>query len=199
MIFFDQRAACGALTHEVTQSIFSEGAMTRAGEGHAHVRKLVEAHFDEIGRFIRGLGVDEADVDDATQEVFLTMHRRIGELRPGVERSFLFGTAINVAAHARRSRARRKEEHDEQDDIRADELSPEDLLDERRQRERLDAVLDAMSPELRAVLVMSEINELTMREIAEILEVPAGTVASRLRRARAELESRLKRMQRGLK
>jgi RNA polymerase sigma-70 factor (ECF subfamily) len=67
------------------------------------------------------------------------------------------------------------------------------LVERHRARELLDRLLAEMDPDLTAVLVLFEIEGLTMAEIAEALDVPPGTVASRLRRARAELEDRVSR------
>ena len=67
----------------------------------------------------------------------------------------------------------------------------DELVERHRARALLDAILDAMPVNLRAVLVLFEIEGLTMSEIADALVVPAGTVASRLRRARAELETQV--------
>jgi RNA polymerase sigma-70 factor (ECF subfamily) len=66
--------------------------------------------------------------------------------------------------------------------------SPEEVADQHRARALLDEVLDAMSMELRAVFVLFELEEMQTSEIAAVLDLPAGTVASRLRRAREEFQ-----------
>ncbi|MDX2091773.1 MAG: sigma-70 family RNA polymerase sigma factor [Kofleriaceae bacterium] len=63
--------------------------------------------------------------------------------------------------------------------------SPAEVADRQRARAVLDRILDAMDDDLRAVFVLYELEELTMSEIANTLELTPGTVASRLRRARA--------------
>ena len=99
---------------------------------------------------------------------------------------------LNVAAHARRTIARRREvaaEHaPDTFDARA---TPEQLTDQKRVRHLLDRILDQMGSDLRTVFVLYEFEEMNMAEIAEVLGIPSGTVASRLRRARAEFRARV--------
>jgi RNA polymerase sigma-70 factor, ECF subfamily len=71
-------------------------------------------------------------------------------------------------------------------------MQPEQLLDQKRARELLDDVLETMTPDLRMVFVLYELEELSMIEIASALEIPQGTVASRLRRARADFRERVR-------
>jgi RNA polymerase sigma-70 factor (ECF subfamily) len=148
----------------------------------------VANHHGLVWRWLRRLGVWECDADDATQQVFLTAHRRLAGVARGSERSFLLQTALRVAANWRRSRQRRREE-DGWDlanlpDFTAGPEELEELIDRRRARAMLDSALDLLPMELRTVLVLFEIEELTMAEIATVVEIPLGTVASRLRRAR---------------
>lgn len=150
---------------------------------------LVEAHADFVWRSLRRLGVPEAVVDDETQRVFMIAQSKLPHIAPGRERAFLFGVAMNVAAHARRTVARRREVNEEQLVGLVDPRPlPDAELDERRARALLDEVLDTMSIELRTVFVLFELEELSMAEIADVLEIPPGTVASRLRRAREEFQ-----------
>ena len=160
------------------------------------LRKAVDAHFVFIGRSLRGLGVAESDVDDAIQQVFLVLSKKLPEISELGLRAFLFQTAVRIASRARRTRARRQEVGEETLDATADErASPEELTEQRRARELLDRILDDMDMELRSVLVLFEIEELTTQEIAVLLEIPQGTAASRLRRAREEFHARVKRLQ----
>jgi len=64
---------------------------------HARITAVVRTNHDFIWRLLRRLGIPEANVDDATQQVFCVAARRIDEIAPGSERSFLFGTAVRVA------------------------------------------------------------------------------------------------------
>jgi RNA polymerase sigma-70 factor (ECF subfamily) len=73
----------------------------------------------------------------------------------------------------------------------------EELLDERRAQDLLRHVLDSMPVDLRVVFVLFEIEELTLREVATLLDIPLGTVGSRLRRARASFQGIVRRLQGG--
>jgi len=152
----------------------------------ARIRSLVDQHFDFVWRSLRRLGVPRGVVDDAAQEVFWIAARKLDRIEPGRERSYLFSTATRVASDARRRHARKREVQDERlveaiADLRGD---PEALVDQKRARDLLDVVLQTMPFDLRTVLVLADAEELTMAEIADLLGIPAGTVASRLRRAR---------------
>jgi RNA polymerase sigma-70 factor (ECF subfamily) len=150
------------------------------------LRSLVEAHHDFIWRSLRRLGVAPADVDDSTQQVFLIAARKLDSIRHGCERRFLFQTALRVASEHRRAVRRRAELGGGAEDSLVDSapLAPE-LLEMRQARAQLDAILDEMPFDLRTVFVLFELDEMTAPEIAALLDIPIGTVASRLRRARA--------------
>ena len=150
--------------------------------GAAKLRALQNEHFEFLWRSLRRLGVPEADVDDAVQQVFLVAARR--EIQPGAERSFLFATALRVASHARRTLRRRRESGDEPPDQTDVVPSPEELLDQRRARALLDEVLETLPLDVRAVFILFELEEMTVVEIAAMLGIPGGTASSRLRRGR---------------
>ena len=153
---------------------------------------LVREHFAFVWRVLRRLGLSEPDADDAAQQVFIVAARRSADIAPGSERAFLFGTAMNVASHLQRSERRRREDPDGELEQRRDSRpGPDELVDRRRARDLLDQVLAEMNLELRVVFVLYEVEELTMIEIARLLEVPQGTVASRLRRAREDFTARV--------
>src|SRR5580704_13315081 len=73
----------------------------------ARLRKLIDAHFGLVWRTLRYHGVPEANADDAAQQVFCVLARRLAEVRPGTERAFLFGTAYRVASDVRHAASRR--------------------------------------------------------------------------------------------
>jgi RNA polymerase sigma-70 factor (ECF subfamily) len=155
------------------------------------LRAAVDTEYEFIWRSLRRLGVAERDVDDALQQVLLTFARKLSLVHVGAERSFLFQIALRVAADRRRSEKRRREVVTDAVPESVDQApSVEVLMDLRRARERLDTILDGMSLELRAVFTLFEMDEMTLTEIAELLAVPRGTVASRLRRAREEFKTR---------
>ena len=159
------------------------------------LRAIVGEHFDFVWRSLRRLGVHAGDVDDAAQRVFLTVAGKLSLIPTGGEKSFLFGVALRVASHARRGYGRRREVgHEEATDMIDAGPSPEESLDARRARALADALLDEMPLDLRAVFVLFEVEEMSIAEIAALLDIPAGTVGSRLRRAREDFHARLKRL-----
>ena len=176
------------LTLEDGSMATREGAAAEAAIAK-RFRTLADTHYDFVWRSLRRLGVADGDVDDGAQRVFLTALRKVASIRVGSERSFLFQTALRVASDCRRARRRRPEVPAIEE---AKDAAPigEELLDMWRARQRLDRILDGMSIDLRAVFVLFELDEMTMAEIAVLLGVPAGTVASRLRRARAQFREK---------
>jgi RNA polymerase sigma-70 factor, ECF subfamily len=165
------------------------GTVLRTSAGpnrEQRVERMVQHYHAFVWRSLRRLGVPEPELDDATQEVFIVAVRRLEDIVRGSERSFLFSTALGVASTMRRSKERRREELDAEMDTRTS-VAPgqEELVERFRARQVLDKILDQMSLEQRAVFVLYEIEGMTAAEIAEFLEVPPGTVASRLRAARS--------------
>ncbi len=146
---------------------------------------LVQTEVDFVWRVLRRVGLSQPDADDAAQQVFLVASRRLPELAAGKERSFLYGTALRIAANLRRGLRRRRESPEEELPVVHDERElPDELLERRRARAFLDELLQQLPDELRRVLVLAEIEQLTVAAIAELEQLPPGTAASRLRRAR---------------
>lgn len=164
-------------------------------EREARLGALAAEHFQFIWRSLRRLGVPPGAVDDAAQQVFEVAARRLEDVEPGRERAFLFKTALFVATDARRNAARaRGRDGGDVDALRDAAPTPEDsaLLGEKRVL--LDRVLLALTLELRTVFVLYELEEMQTADIADLLAVPRGTVASRLRRAREAFHLEVKRL-----
>lgn len=161
------------------------------------LKRWVTDYLGFVARVVRGAGTPAAEVDDAVQRTFIIAARRQADVRAGAERSFLLQTALNVAAHARRSAARRREAPESELPELVEASTPEQLTSLKHDRLLLERVLQQLPPELRNVLVLSEVEELSREEIAASLAIPAGTVASRLRRAREQLRERW-RVERGV-
>jgi len=144
------------------------------------------AHYDFVWRTVRRLGVADAGVDDAVQEVFVVVARKLGEIEVGMEKSFLFGTARRIAAAARRAKKSRGEQVPEEalHDRPAEGPNPEEALGTRRAQEMLVSILDGMENDVREAFVLFELEGLSKSEVAQVLAIPEGTAASRLRRGR---------------
>ena len=150
------------------------------------LRALVDDHYDAIWRTLARHGVPESDAEDAAQRVFLIASRKLADVRPESERAFLHGIAFRIASDVRKSRSRLCEVNaDQLEQTRSEAPPPDARIEADEKMKILQTILDALPWELRAVFVLSEIEEVKGSDIARILGLPGGTVASRLRRARA--------------
>lgn len=163
-------------------------AKAPAEPGETRLRRVLDAQLDLAARTLRTYGVSEADVDDGIQHVCLVLADKIDRIEPGAERAFVFRTAQRIASRLRRTLTRRREVPEPQTDKRQDPLSPELIANERQAMDALARVLDSLDEERRDVFVLYEVEEMTMAAIARMLELPPGTVASRLRRARERFQ-----------
>ncbi len=163
----------------------------------SRLRTMVHEHLDFTWRSLRRLGLGADVADDATQRVFLIASRKLTSIKAGSERAFLFNTALRVASSEKRSFARRREVLTGDDDVDLPDLAPgaEEVVDRQRARDLLERLLLGMALDLRAVFILFELEGLTTAEIAATLELPMGTAASRLRRAREAFQDALKRHQ----
>jgi RNA polymerase sigma-70 factor (ECF subfamily) len=169
-------------------------AAAAVGDGRDRARALVEENFDFVWRLLRRFGVAECDADDAAQRVFWVATGKIDRIEVGAERSFLFGTSRRVAWATRRDRDRRREVDDQGAADRADAAPlPDEEVERRRRVAMLDEMLAALPDDLRTVFVLCEVEGMTAPEVAQIESIPVGTVASRLRRARQQLEVEVRR------
>lgn len=150
--------------------------------------RLINEHFSFVWRLFRRLGLPAADADDATQQVFLVACTKLERIQSGSERSFLYGCALNQFAKWRTRQRRTELTLDAASGVVDEGLDAEQDLDQRRARQLLDQVLSDLPDELRTIFVLYELEELSSFEIATLLGVPRGTIASRLRRARDEFE-----------
>lgn len=155
-------------------------------------------HFRFVWRSLRRLGVPESDVADAAQDVFVVVHRRLAEFEGRSKMTtWLYGICLRVA----RDRKRLAHNRRRSDDETAIDEAADDTVDvaadaERRQGLRLlEALLDSLPLEQRAVFTLFEMEGLGGDAIAEMLEIPVGTVHSRLRLAREAFERNMKRLQ----
>ena len=180
-----------------------EGQPSEAGsEVNAAERfaALVSQNLDFVWRTVRRLGVPASEADDASQQIFVIAHQKLAEIRMGSERAFLIAVATRVASRMRRTIQRREMAQQQLADT-PDLHSPFPAQGVSRveARDLLDRVLDTMPPEIRLVFVLFELEDLSVDNIAETLELPRGTVATRLRRARmlfAEASERIQEQRR---
>lgn len=178
------------------------GGALSSGDGDARLisfKEVYDEHFRFVWRSLRRLGVPESDVADAVQDVFIVVHRRLDEFEGRSKvTTWLYGICYRVA-HDRRRLAhvrRRAEDDDGHLDDRPDESADVSAVVERRQGlAMLEAILDEMPIEQRAVFTLFELDGVGGEGIAEMLEIPLGTVYSRLRLAREQFKKTLARLQ----
>lgn len=175
--------------HRLVASVFSAGR-TVATRTAASVEQIHDDHADFVFRSLQRLGVRERDLEDAMQDVFIVVHRKLHTFDDSARMStWLYGICLRVAAsYRRRAHVRRERATDILDDTPDEDPArdPEAAVLARESEERLRRALDALRPEKRAVLVMFEIEGLSANEISEMIGIPVGTVHSRLFAARAE-------------
>jgi RNA polymerase sigma-70 factor (ECF subfamily) len=164
------------------------------GEGLAFA-EVYEAHFDYVWRAARRLGAEPSWLDDVTQDVFVTVHRRLPDFegRSSV-RTWLNGITLRVVRDYRRTRRRKPTQP-----LPAEELPREGAPDPERATQHaesvalLHALLDGLSDDKREVFVLTELEQLSAPEIGLLLELNVNTVYARLRAARADFERALQR------
>lgn len=145
---------------------------------------------------LRRLGVPYSDAEDVLHEVFLVMLARWDDYdRARPLRPWLFGIAFRVASTHRRKSTREVlgAAHEAEDPRQG----PDDDVEEMQSRALLLKALAQLPIERRAVLIMHELDETSMRDIAQQLGIPLFTAYSRLRKARRELDLALTRLQKG--
>ena len=152
-------------------------------------RDVYDAHLSFVWRSLRRLGVPERSARDAAQDVFLVVYRRLPAFDGGAKIStWLFRICLRTAKDYRR-RAHARHELLDGTDLEMRAAPGADAEREAQRREGLalvEAALDGLSLEQRAVFVLFELEDMTGEEISETLGIPLGTVYSRLRLARAE-------------
>ena len=149
-------------------------------------QRLFEEELDFVVAALRRLGVADRDVPDVAQEVFLSIHRRIETFDPERRRRpWIFGFVRRAAAnHRRLARHRELSDADGVDRRSSVAPGPYDLAEVSERARRVQRVLQQMPDALRDVLVMKDLYEFTTSEIADELDLPPGTVSSRIKRAR---------------
>jgi RNA polymerase sigma-70 factor, ECF subfamily len=160
--------------------------------------ELYRTHVTYVWKTACRLGISDVDVEDVVQETFLTAHRRgVTFESHEAERSWLFGIVYNVVQHHRRSYRRRTALTE--DGINLDVFpgpsagAPDRSVETNESVRLLETILDTLDPEKRAVLVLAELEEKSLAEIAEILAINANTASSRLRLAREAVEAAMAR------
>ncbi len=156
-------------------------------------RTLYEQNFEAIYRLVCSLGIEPFEAEDVVQRVFLVAYRRILEM-VDVENppAWIRGIAVKVVAEYRRWRKVRRlkqwllKSSEEAGAVRA--ASPERMIIVDETQACVHKILAKMNPKLSAALILHELEDHSLEEVAQILAVPVNTVRSRKRLARQEFE-----------
>ena len=143
-----------------------------------------------------GLLRNRQDAEDAVQEAFLKLYRGEAWLRMENEKGFLARTVWRVALDHLPKAAERMADVAEMQ-LTASGGSPEQSVVDEDERAVLRRLIDGLPEELRRPLVLSSVEEMTSREVAEAMGIPEGTVRTRVMRARTELRRRFVAMREG--
>ena len=156
---------------------------------------MFELETPYVLRTLRRLGVTERDVEDMAHEVFVAVHRELPKYdRTRPIRPWLFAFCFRIASHYRRKH-RRETVQDVAGDVTDPSETPDALLDRERKRRLVLLALDEIELGRRAVFVLHEIDGFTCEAIRDSLEIPLGTVYSRLRLAREDFTAKMRRLQ----
>ncbi len=153
------------------------------------VREAYETHADFVWQSLARLGCAPSDRADLLQETFVVLHRRRADWDGRSLRGWLWGICVGLMRNHRRRAFRRVETLVAEVEVAAAPMV--DAIERRRRMDNGQRALAELDVEQRAVFVMFEIEQLSGREISEALEIPLGTVHSRLFSARKTLARRL--------
>jgi RNA polymerase sigma-70 factor (ECF subfamily) len=157
------------------------------------LESVYREHFRTVWRVLRRLGVSPALLDDATQDVFLVVQRKLGDVEPGSRvKSWVLAIAVRVACEYRR-RAGRQRAEPLDDGIIDARPGPARLSEMQEAIRTLEELLAELDEKRRVVFVLSELEELSVPEIAGALGANSNTVYSRLRSAKKQFDAALAR------
>ncbi|MBX3201851.1 MAG: RNA polymerase sigma factor [Labilithrix sp.] len=146
---------------------------------------------------LRGLGVPARDLDDACQEVFVVVHRKLATYEDrGSLHAWLYGICVRVSNHTRRRLARTPDVGGDSLPEAVDLTTPAEQVTASEGRQVLYSILDQLDDDKRAVFVLYELEELTMSEVARSLDINLFTAYGRLRAARAAVQQAIARFSR---
>ena len=148
---------------------------------------LYETYFPFVWRTLWRLGVRPASVADAAQDVFVVVHRRLADLHGSeVAQSWLYGIVVRVARDYRRGQARRDVWAELNPELTADSkiVLADRQYEQREAVELLDQLLDELEDAQRELLVLIELEQMSVPEVSELLGINPNTLYTRLRAAR---------------
>jgi RNA polymerase sigma-70 factor (ECF subfamily) len=156
--------------------------------------ELYREHFGFVWRCARALGIEQEQLDDVCQEVFVIAHRRLSDFRADSSvRTWLYGILRNVASNARRSQRRRGAEVPLVGEWPSHAKGPAETLEAREAAEFVERFLQRVGDKKRDVFVLALLEGLSIPEVAEALSIPLNTAYTRLRGVRIDFQRALER------
>lgn len=148
---------------------------------------IYAAYFGFVWRCLRGHGVPERQLDDAAQDVFVAVHRRLDEFRGESSlRTWLYGIVRHVAQNQRRSERRRGGVMEFDAESASPGPSPHEQVQNREAAAFVSQFVAGLDDKKRDVFVLALLEQMTIPEVAETLGVPLNTAYTRLRSVRQE-------------
>jgi len=158
---------------------------------------IYDEFFDFVWRSLQRLGVAPAALDDALQDVFLVVHRRIAEFEGrSTLKTWIFGICLRVASDYTRRGRKQAMAYEPAQELPDDEApDPLEQLARGEAVEFLYTELAELAPEKRAVFILAELEGMSCSEIATAVGANVNTVASRLKAARRQFDAAVRRHQ----
>jgi RNA polymerase sigma-70 factor (ECF subfamily) len=171
-------------------------ALGKAGGEDQRIAELLVQHFARIWRMARRAGLGAAQAEEAAQEAFIVLFERRAHVEPGKELAFLLSTVTHISRNVRRKASEARELPCAPQTLEqyAAASMPLTLLERKRACDQVDEILARLSEPLRVVFILYELEQLTLAEVAEVLDIPQGTAGSRLRLARKGFQKELRRL-----
>jgi len=142
-----------------------------------------------------GLLGDYDEAAEVSQEVFLSAYRAIGQFRGDANFStWLYRIALNHTSTRRKTLIRRQQRNvaiEDTEPVRDLQPGPAETMEKKEIRERVQRALNSLEPDDATVILLRDLQDIPYEEVARLLEIPVGTVKSRLHRARQALKSQL--------
>jgi RNA polymerase sigma-70 factor, ECF subfamily len=156
---------------------------------------LVRRHEKTIFNLVYRMLGDYDEAAETSQEVFLSAYRAIDRFRGDANFStWLYRIALNHTSTRRKSLNRRRQRHmpiEDTEPVRDPQPGPAETIEKKEIRERVQRALNTLEPDDATVILLRDLQDIPYEEVARLLEIPVGTVKSRLHRARQALKSQL--------
>jgi RNA polymerase sigma-70 factor, ECF subfamily len=156
---------------------------------------LVRRHEKTIFNLVYRMLSDYDEAAEVSQEVFLSAYRAIGQFRGDANFStWLYRIALNHTSTRRKTLIRRQQRNvaiEDTEPVRDLQPGPAETMEKKEIRERVQRALNSLEPDDATVILLRDLQDIPYEEVARLLEIPVGTVKSRLHRARQALKSQL--------